>query len=1435
MSALYHNFGSIFQLTAYKLTELGEKRFLNQKDCCVLLYHAVRHSNVDLVIKTAQLLEQFQAETLCNELFYMDTPLHLAARRGDYMVFKCVQNHVNYEMENPESLLQNCVMLSYNEADDIVSQKLEIIEDVVSMHGFKLTGKDLKSSFNADSPYLIHFKLAKHILELGVNPYFFNQSGYTIAHFAAENYTAAEFIEISELLISKGFSDIFELTTSFDVTPLESALSRLKLPPTALKMIHEDLQTLTAKQLLFAIDGFQDKETLEVILANCLDEVLETTNVIHSAAKSGNIEAIELLASVGCNVNKRLKNGFTPLHEVIVNGGRNIHIVTETLIASNIVESAVDENGRTALWHAKRGKDRWRIEPRTITLLHEAQRKNILEYKLSAHINKHASFLENCAKAGVPADMDTKIIKNINATDKAGRTVCHWACINESIEALKYFIEIGADINAEDQTRKRPLHYLSNVKLEFVGLVDLMVKNGGNINATNSAGINVVLQCAKGGRSLREVQHLIDVGGNWRATTVDGVKVLHMAASEGHCELVKYFLSLGSNPQDRTSDAKVPLHFLAYANQGFEKTLKILLKNGAEINARDSKGYNLLLSCVSEKRSLEYIAQVVKLGGDWKVKTVDGKNVVHLAAQSGHYKALEFFLELGSDLHAHTVDGKLPIHFVAFAKQNFKKTLQVLAEHGADLNAMDAEGYNLILRCVLEDRSLEEIRFLVELKGNWKAKTKLCESVLHLASSKGNVEILKCFLSLGSSVQEKTLNGRLPLHYLVYAKEQFKEAAHILLDKGVDINATDDRGYNLVLLSAMEGRKAEELKTLIDLGAKWDAKTLSGCGVLHLAAQEGHFAVLKFFVDLGADLSEQTMDYRVPIHFLAFSKHGFENCLQFMVESGANINDVDDEGYNLILYLVAQGRSVQQMRYAISLGGTWSTKLHNGCGVLHLAVQNGNYEAAKFFLELGLSPHDETLDSRLPIHFACFAKTHFQETVQILMEGGADINAVDDVGYNLVLYCVSCRRSHADLKYLINFGGNWEAKTTDGRSVLHLAAFNGQLETLKMFLELGADTNLSNVDGFSPILFATFAEENFLEAVALLQGAGSSINCKNQTGQTIVMLAIQNGKTSEDLEMLVNCGADWKSTDNEGTSPLHYAAQYGNYEALTYILSLNVDVNLKNNYGRTPLLLLAHAETNFHACLNVLLENGADVNAVDVNGENLVHKCALERSNSNEIEMVLESGGNWRSTNAFGDNVLALAVKGGNPEIVKLFLTLGADVNARNFAEKTPLHSLVHVNNNTFVDCLSTMLDHGGDLNAVDEEGNSLLLIAAAVTELSIENLNCIVTNGGNLELRNKKGESVLHLAVKAGNFHTLNYFLMKQVFVECRDQFGRTPLLAFEHTKVNKKEVLLTLFKYKADINACASDGRSLFQVLIDKENTDSLVVLNKVLAEVL
>lgn len=112
--------------------------------------------------------------------------------------------------------------------------------------------------------------------------------------------------------------------------------------------------------------------------------------------------------------------------------------------------------------------------------------------------------------------------------------------------------------------------------------------------------------------------------------------------------------------------------------------------------------------------------------------------------------------------------------------------------------------------------------------------------------------------------------------------------------------------------------------------------------------------------------------------------------------------------------------------------------------------------------------------------------------------------------------------------------------------------------------------NQKNIDGFTPLLFASF--NGYVDIIDLLIFWGANFTLKNNIGLGPLHVAAQNNKVS--TLIYFNGKLDYNEPDFNDITPLHWASSNGSEEAVAYLLTIDgIELNKKDKEGQTPLVL----------------------------------------------------------------------------------------------------------------------------------------------------------------------------------------------------------------------------------------------------------------------
>ena len=263
------------------------------------------------------------------------------------------------------------------------------------------------------------------------------------------------------------------------------------------------------------------------------------------------------------------------------------------------------------------------------------------------------------------------------------------------------------------------------------------------------------------------------------------------------------------------------------------------------------------------------------------------------------------------------------------------------------------------------------------------------------------------------------------------------------------------------------------------------------------------------------------------------------------------------------------------------------------------------------------------------------------------------------------------------------------------------AVYDGEIETVKKAIAAGVDVNIRNKNRDTPLHVAAsggaILDYPVKEIVELLIANGADVNAKDKSLETSLHFAAING-IKETAELLITKGADVNAKRADGSTPLHSASGEGYKEIAELLIEKGADVNTKfiEGYfaGQTALDLAIRSENDV---ADLLRKHSGKSGA-----EDSFYVATLV----GDIEAVKQHLANGEDVNAsIGETTpLNVAAFEGHIEIAELLIAKGADLNARNHWNNTPLGSAIRNDLNAMADLLRK---HGGKTNEeLDAAGN---------------------------------------------------------------------------------------------------------------------------------
>ena len=441
------------------------------------------------------------------------------------------------------------------------------------------------------------------------------------------------------------------------------------------------------------------------------------------------------------------------------------------------------------------------------------------------------------------------------------------------------------------------------------------------------------------------------------------------------------------------------------------------------------------------------------------------------------------------------------------------------------------------------------------------------------------------------------------------------------------------------------------------------ATSVRGAGpdaVLADAAERMDRTAIRALLQQRVDVNTPQIDGMTALHWAAFKDDPETAAL--LVRAGANVKAANRYGVTPLSLACVNGNG-EMVELLLKAGADPNTALPGGETALMTAARTGSLAPVKSLLMRGARV-DSRDERRGQTALMWAAAEGHAPVVKELIEGGADVRLRLPSGFTPLLFAVREGRipvvdvllkAGADVNDTVpvdggrrrGYGGRLPPA---GASALLLAVMNAHFELAAHLVDAGADVNAA-LPGYTP-----------LHAITVVRKPGIGDNDPGPEGSGTL-------SSLELVKKLVARGADVNARMTKranltntrlkelGATPFLLAAQVADAELMRALAALGADPFIPNVEHSTALMVAAGlatrspgedagSESEVLEAVQVALELGADINAVDINGETAMHGAAYK--NLPKVVKLLASKGAkidvWNREDRYGWTPLAIAV-----------------------------------------------------------------------------------------------------------------------------------------------------------------------------------------------
>jgi ankyrin repeat protein len=370
-------------------------------------------------------------------------------------------------------------------------------------------------------------------------------------------------------------------------------------------------------------------------------------------------------------------------------------------------------------------------------------------------------------------------------------------------------------------------------------------------------------------------------------------------------------------------------------------------------------------------------------------------------------------------------------------------------------------------------------------------------------------------------------------------------AVKLLLKAGANPNLANDLGVTALELAAENGG-LDVVKELLASGANPHAANQANETVLMKASETGNADVVKALLAKGANpnTKERTQD-QTALMWAAAEAH--TGVVKALIDAGADVHARSKGGSTPLLFAARSG-DIESARLCLAAGADVNEALPDGNTALLVAAGSGHGDLGIMLLDKGANANAATSTEGLtPLHALVLKRPFHAANWK---------RPPDNLALAKALLAHGANPNARSTKPVTGMGINVTGAIQAGSTPIVLAARVADLDMMHILIDAHADVKIATNAKLTALMAASglgraegnedpIAEVDALEAVKMLTVLGSDVNAIDQSGQSALHGAVNNGYNTV-IEYLYSKGANLNVKDKDGWTPLNIAEIYRN-------------------------------------------------------------------------------------------------------------------------------------------------------------------------------------------------------------------------------------------------------------------------------------------------
>lgn len=453
-------------------------------------------------------------------------------------------------------------------------------------------------------------------------------------------------------------------------------------------------------------------------------------------------------------------------------------------------------------------------------------------------------------------------------------------------------------------------------------------------------------------------------------------------------------------------------------------------------------------------------------------------------------------------------------------------------------------------------------------------------------------------------------------------------------------------------------------------------------------------------------------------------------------------------------------------------------------------------EVVRSLVEMGADVNEEGKGGMRPLETACLVGR--ADVVKVLLEKGADVNASDSGGLTPLMVTAKMGRTEVVNRILPKLLSEpaKDGKESESDPFSLPKSPEPYVRIVKLLLDHKADVNARDVAGETVLMKCATSDRS--EIVPLLVDRGADVNAKSRAGGYTALHVFSLVGRAADVRRLLDKGAAVDARFKDSYTPLIFASFFGRSDVARELLDKGADVNATNSLGQTPLIAAVTGSELMKQALTKLTAKG----------EFDEMRWALDKVTPDgrveTAKLLLSRGAAPNRKDNTGTTALMYCAMFGCPDVVPHLLNKGANMNARNSSELTPL-MIASLMGPTQTKRVWNRLIGKSESSATKKD-------TAESAEPPISPQKCfevaklLIENGADLNAKDRTGFTALMFSGQMGRPELVKLLVDKGAHVNAREDGGRVALM--ELAMLGRPELIKPLLDKGAAVNLMDKEG---------------------------